>query len=264
VAAAGDEDTVLVHGDGTQETEPVEIHGKTVTIQAAPGCQPTLRLARDSAARPWQALLASDHALMLKGLRLTRDPGAGAGPALLVSTDGAPLRLSDCKLDVPHGSGPVVCRNPRTLELTRCTLAARDLGVSVEVGNGSACDVRLSQCELRVDGDASAAVSLWAPEVRQSAPVRLALDGNAVAAGRVLAFKALPAPIEVIAEHNDFAFRQSLLSYVSFAGGDSWRRATNWREEGNRYRPAREWLRVNGTAHGVRDQAAWRRMWAGS
>ena len=59
VAAAGDGDTITIHGDGPFATEPVAVSGKALALRAAPGSRPALQFAGPPS--PWQALLSSDR-----------------------------------------------------------------------------------------------------------------------------------------------------------------------------------------------------------
>ncbi|HEY1861202.1 MAG TPA: serine/threonine-protein kinase, partial [Gemmataceae bacterium] len=68
--AAQDDDIVTIQGNGPWPTEPLTIRDKTLTLQAAPGCRPSLRLTPSPGRRPWQALLTSNRPLTLIGLDL--------------------------------------------------------------------------------------------------------------------------------------------------------------------------------------------------
>jgi hypothetical protein len=264
IAAAADGAVVTVDGDGPFVLEPLVLRGKALTLRAAPGAHPCLVLAAgapDQAARP---LFTTDRPLALEGLELrcpADEPGARPGPAHLVCCEQAPLRLVNCRLFAPKGSALVVCRNPGQVEVRDCHLTADALAVCVEVGDGRPCTLHLSGSEFRIHESGGAAVSVWAPEVRQPSAVRLRLERNAVDAGRVLAFAALPAGVEVEASGNQFTFRQALVSYVGFPGPDGWRRATVWRGRENVFHGGGDWVSVEGEPAGVHSLEDWRRLW---
>ena len=105
-----------------------------------------------------------------------------------------------------------------------------------------------------MDQAGGAALSLWASQADRPGAVRLALDGNTIRAGRVLAVAGLSAGWEATARGNDFRFSQAL---VGASGQDGARRFT-WHGRDNSYHASADWLLVDGRPAGVRTLAAWR------
>jgi len=141
-------------------------------------------------------------------------------------------------------------------------LHADGLGLCVEVGGGDDCAVDLARCDFRMKDPGAAALSIWAPALRRSANVRLRMERNVFAAGRVAAFAALPAALEIDARGNQFNFQQALLSFAGVCKPDDWRRATAWYGQDNRYAGPASWLQVNGQSLGVGGLPQWRSLWS--
>src|SRR5205085_2884512 len=95
----------------------------------------------------------------------------------LVCVEGAPLCLRDCRLR-SDGGPPVALRNGGGLDLEGCQVTAGAVALSVEVGQGAACRVRLRGNTFRVREASGAALSLWAAEVGHA-------GGGARARGRL-------------------------------------------------------------------------------
>jgi len=178
----------------------------------------------------------------------------------LVYSDGAPLRLADCRLLAPQGSALIVCRRASQLELQDCQLVAWASAVCVEIGEAARIDVSLRGSTLDVRDPTGAALAVWAPEVRRSV-VRLHLVGNTVQAGRVAALARLGGGVEVEAQENTFAFREALLSFVQLPAGLDWRQVVQWRGRNNGFHaPAADWLQSEGNPLPVRGLEAWRTL----
>lgn len=259
VAAASSGDTIEIQEDGPFTTGPLEIRDKELTIQAAPGHRPIMELGPRGSPSLWQPLFLSDRRLTLAGLQLRRATSENDPvPAHLVKTVQAPLFLRDCHLDVPLGSAAIVCTNPGLIDVRDCMLVADALGLCVEVGDGKPCEINMIGNWIRIQDPRGAAFSIWAPEVRQSSAVHFLLERNTISAGRIAAFKSLPRPVEIIAEQNDFAFREALLSLIGFADSNDWHRAAIWREHKNHYDGPADWLRVNGRPTAISGLAGWK------
>jgi hypothetical protein len=264
IAAAGDGATILIEGAGTQRTHPVSWQNKRLTLRAAPGSRPCLEMPA-SGDQPWQALLTTDRSLTIEGLELRRgamritDVGSAAGP--LICCQRADLRLKDCVLTGPGKSPLLVCRNSRELVLQGCRIEAGAIAVSVEVGQEASCRLELTSNVLLAQEESAVALSLWAPEVRQATPVELTMTRNTFTAGRVIALRALPAPLTVTAHDNTFTFHDGLLGCDAYPTPDSWRALTTWRGQDNRYHGAGAWLQLDGQATSVRDIPTWTRLW---
>lgn len=260
MVAAWDGDRIVIHGAGPFMSAPLDVHGKSLTLEGAPGCRPTILLTAQTK-QHWNALVCSDRSLTLRNLELRREvDGASAAP--LIVCENAPLHLINCRLDVPHGSAAVICRNPRQVEIVGSAVIVATLGLCVEVGDGSPCDVRILDTTIAVTQIGGAALSLWAPEIHQAASLRLTLERNVISAGRIFAVKALPRSLAVDCVGNDLTFREALVSCVGFAGREGWRRITSWRQQDNHYHAAGEWLRVDGKPGGIASEDAWQSLWA--
>ena len=265
MAAAGDGAVVLIHGNDRHILVPVDLRGKALTLRAAPASRPILQLAPSTPHGLSGPLLFTDRSLTLDGIDLQCLPDDGLAastrPAQLVAGDGAPLSLLKCRLHVAHGSAAIVCRNCPTIMLHDCSLHADGLGLCVEVGGDGDCAIDLARSDFRMKDPGAAALSVWAPELRQSANVRLRMEGNAFEAGRVAAFASLSAALEIDARGNQFHFQQALLSFAGVCNADDWRRMTTWHGRDNRYAGPASWLQVNGTAIAVHDLSRWRSFW---
>jgi serine/threonine-protein kinase len=262
--SAADNTTIIVHGNGPFRTPPAMVHGKSITIKAAAGSQPRLVLAA-AGAQPWQPLLSSDRPLCLEGLELFRaaqsDAAEQPDTAHLVYCERAPLTLKRCRLLAPGGAAPIVCRGCPKVQVHDCRLAAAALALCVETGDGIETEVELARTQVEVSSVDGAAVSLWAEEESQPGTLHLKLERNAIRAGRVVAFRALPQHIAVAARGNRFCFGEALLSYASFPAPDGWRRTTAWQGEANVYEGGAHWLCLDGVPSGARDLGEWRALW---
>jgi hypothetical protein len=138
----------------------------------------------------------------------------------------------------------VVVRDAGEVTVSGCRIDAADVGLSVEVGCGPECRVRISASRLNVRAASGAGLSLWVPEERAAPPVRMDLEGNTIRAGRTAALRGMPAGLTVNARDNHFAFRSALMSYTGCADGDAWR-GTVWQGGGNVYEGPASWLWVN-------------------
>jgi serine/threonine protein kinase len=258
LAAASDGDTVTIHGDDPISMGPVTLRDKAVTLQAAAGERPCLNLVPSTEPRPRQALLASNRSLTLVGLDLAYEPPAGPKtprePVHLVFCENASLRILDCRLTAPRLIAPVICRQCPSVEVRDCRLTAAASGLCVDLGDGAGCEVILNGNQITMEEREGAAVSLWAAESRRPASPRFMLDRNNIIAGRVLACAGSAAGLDVTANGNEITFRQAL---VSQAGVVEPGRIV-WRGRDNTYRPADDWLCVDGKPGGVRGLAAWR------
>jgi hypothetical protein len=262
VAAARDGDTLVLHGDGPYLVPPLRWTGKALTLRAAAGAHPRLQYDpphADAAAAP---LLFTDRALHLEGIDLewTSERSGADGPAHLVYVEGGSLRLTGCVLRAPRGSALVVVRRADRVELRDCRITCGALALAVEAGE-SACEVRLHNSAVRVENAGHAALSLWAVESAQTAPVHLCLEKNNLRADRVLALRNLSGGIEVAARGNEFRFRQALLSVAMLPGQHAWQRTLTWRGESNVYQSSGNWVQANGTPAAVRSLEEWQTLW---
>jgi len=257
LAAAGDGDTVTIHGNGPFPVGPLRIAGKSLTLRAGPGFRPHLQFQRP-AERPWEPLLTADRPLAVEGVDLSCE--SAAGTTHLVYCEKASLALKDCRLAAPNGAAAVVCRACRRVELRGCRLSTGSPAVWVELGEGETA-VEVSGSTLRVSRPDGAALSVRAPDGRTAGAVRLRLEGSTFQAGRVASFSGAPGRIDLAAHGNTFTFGQALLSFAGFPTADGWRLVTSWDGRDNRYREGSGWLMVNGVPAGPRGLAAWRALW---
>jgi serine/threonine-protein kinase len=259
--AAQDGDAVTIQSNTPIAAEPVAVHEKALTLQAAPGCRPSLRLMPSPGRRPWQALLTSDRPLTLIGLDLACPPAEGSKaprePMHLIYSQQAALQLVDCRLSAPGVTAPIVGRNCPKLEMRGCKLAAAASALCLEIGSGTGCEVLLKNNQITLEHPDGAALSLWTAEGKPSSPPRVHLDGNALNVGRVLACTGLPVGVEIIARDNDIMFDQALISYAGTSGPSDGRRFL-WHGGGNTFQAGGEWLLVEGKPAGVRSLDAWR------
>jgi serine/threonine protein kinase len=268
VAAAGAGDRLLIRHDGTFSVRPIAVRGKSLTLEAAPGCRPRLALVASAVARVWQPLLSTDADLTLQGIDLVYDAGseavAEARPAHLVYSEGPTLRLRDCRLLAPSGCAPLVCRRPRLVELDACQVTAEASAVCVEAGPGAPPRIQVRNTALVVRQFGGAALSFWVNPVQPSGPVRLDLEGSQFRAGRVVALSGLTCGLEITAHDNLFAFREALLDFVAYPTPQGWKPSTRWQGRNNRYQSAGDWIALDGTPSGIRGLTGWKEVWGQS
>jgi hypothetical protein len=137
----------------------------------------------------------------------------------------------------------LVARNPGEVIVRGCTITAGAAALSIEIGQGSASRIRLSDTHLTVRGESGAALALWSVEALQDSPVALELEGNTIQAARMAALRALPSTLTITACGNRFVYRTALLSYSGYAERDAWR-GTTWKSIGNSFQGPASWLWV--------------------
>jgi hypothetical protein len=262
IAAAPDGGTVTIHGNGIMPTPPVSLRGKALTLRAAPGCKPCLQIAaKKKDDPPWRALLTTDRPLSLEDLFLRQQGLDEEGH--LVYSERAAVRLTRCRLESPGGAA-IVCRNGPEVRVRDCVVEAGPSAVSIEVGQPESFRLEIAGSTLRVAQTTGPALSIWAPEVRRPTRVELRLERNVLECGRVAAFTALPAELTILANENDWTYREALLSYAGWAEPDAWRRLTRWQGWNNRYRGPGSWLSVDGRPEPVAGLAGWLSLWGTS
>jgi hypothetical protein len=211
-------------------------------------------------------MITCDQALTLEGLELRRE-GLGMsdvarGPAFLLVSERAPLRLRNCSLLVPHGSGAIVCRDPQNVELQDCELAAYALALFIEAGEQSPCTLVLNSNSINIADPKGAALCICgSSDSRPSGAVKLRLDGNVVRAGRLAGFQRLSQTIDIEAYGNQFTFHEALISYRELPEHNGWRQATVWRGRENRYSGATDWIQSDGAPAGVHGLQDWQTLW---
>ncbi len=261
IATAKDDDTVTLHASGLVLSRPLDVHGKTLTLRAGPGVRPRVVM-RASEDDPWQTLLDADRALTLEGLDLEiAEYSPGRRQSLsgsVIRCERASLHLSDCQLKCARGGPAIVARNADEVSVRRCRIDAGTVGLSVEVGQGESCRVRMTDSRVTVRADSGAALSMWAPETRQSTRIELDLTGNHFQAGRIAAFRALPASVRIMAHGNRFTFGQALLSFTAYADRDGWRVGTVWDGDENTYEGPAARVLVEGKPASASGQASHR------
>jgi hypothetical protein len=266
VSHASDRGTVTIHGDGLIRLAPLHWQGKALTVRAEGKDRPCLEFTQQGSS-PWEPLLYTDRALTLEGIDLRQaSPSADgasspAEPGPLLCCQQATLRLSKCRL---RGRGPfplVVVRNSLETILEDCQINTETVALSVEVGQAPSCRIDLRDCTFTDQNTQGAALSLWAPEIRNPTPVDLSLERNSFRMTRVLALRALPGSLNIQAVSNRFTFRESLLSFTGYSMADAWRRSTTWQGRDNHYDSPGPWLRLDGEGAEVRDLSGWCRLW---
>jgi hypothetical protein len=246
LAAANDGDVVTIYGTGPSVMPSVSWQSKALTLRAARGAQP--RLLMQTGDDPWQASLQTDRSLTLEGLDLafaetaSRKQRAPSRP--LIRCMQAPLFLTNCRLATGPDGAAIVARNPSEVVVRGSDITAGAVGLSIEVGQGSATRIRLADTHLRVDGESGAALSLWSVEERQHNSIALELENNRIQAVRMAALLGLPSTLTITARSNRFLYGTALLSYSGFAERDAWR-GTTWKGTGNSFQGPRSWLWVN-------------------
>src|SRR4029077_13156407 len=97
VASSGNGDTIEVRGNGPFVSEPISIRKDALTIRAAPGFRPVIRL--NAERETGRSLLQSDGPLVLEGLELQREPQdspkAASWRGIIYSN--APLFATNCR-----------------------------------------------------------------------------------------------------------------------------------------------------------------------
>jgi serine/threonine-protein kinase len=236
IAAAKDGDVLTIRGPGPFVTSSLNCEGKNLTLRAVEKSTPRIELRRGD--DPWQALFQTDRSLTLEGLDLH-------GPAPLILADRAALRLTNCRLSSGKNGVVIVARNPSELIVSDCRIDAGEVGISIEVGKGATCQVRIAGSRVRMADPSGASISLWAPEVCQPTAIELTMERNWLQAGRIVALRSLPAGLTMTAHGNRFTYGTAILSFGGYADRDAWKRGVNCRGEDNHHEGAADWLRVN-------------------
>jgi hypothetical protein len=261
VESAQDGDTVIIPGNGAIATEPLVLRDKTLTLQAAPGCRPGLRLTPQRGPHPWQALVTSDRALTLVGLDLACSSAEGRKaprePMHLIYMQQAALQLIDCRLAAPGVTAPIVCRNCPKVEMRGCKLAAAASTLCVEIGDGGGCELVLDNCQFATEQPDGAAVSLWAADGKSSSSPHVTIAHSTFNVGRVLACTGLSTGPEISAQSNNLAFEQALVSCSAMIASPNGPRF-HWQGNANTFQGAGEWVLVDGKPGGVHGLDAWR------
>ncbi len=102
VLGTSDGDTIEIRGNGPFLSEPINIQRTALTIRAADGFRPVIKL-RPEALSQDVPLLQTNAALVLEGLELHRAPGKDNN--LAVQSPEAPLRAANCRFRAPIWSG---------------------------------------------------------------------------------------------------------------------------------------------------------------
>jgi hypothetical protein len=261
VESAHDGDTVIIQGNGAFATEPIVLRDKALTLQAAPGCRPSLRLTPLRGTHPWQSLVTSDRPLSLVGLDLACPTAEGRKaprePMHLIYMQQAALQLINCRLAAPGVTAPIVCRNCPKVEMRGCKLAAAASALCVEIGDGGGCEFVIDNCHFATEQPDGAAVSLWAADGKPSSPPHLRIAHSTFNVGRVVACTGLSSGPEISAQGNDLAFEHALVSCVAMVASPNATRF-HWQGNANTFQGAGEWVLVDGKPAGVRGLDAWR------
>jgi serine/threonine-protein kinase len=264
IAAARDGDTVVIHGQGPFVTEPLRLLGKSLTLQAAPGCRPRVVFAPAESPSPQQALITCDRALTIEGLDLVYPAEASslsASPAgHLLWCEQSSICLRNCQVHASGRSAPIVCRRCSSVSLSNCQILAAASALWIEAGDDPENELTLSYCTIAVEMPDRAAVALWASEASRPGNWHLRLDRNRFHAGRVVALTSLPSLVEVTARNNEFTFRDALVAYAGATARD-WHKSTVWHGQDNVFRSAGDWLSLDEHPAEVRGLDAWRRCW---
>jgi serine/threonine protein kinase len=243
VKAAPDGGTITLPGGSHWDTEPLDLIGKSLTLKAGAGAPPRLQRAPDNN-NPWQPLLTTDRSLVLEGLELVRPSHEGPWPLLCVQ--GAPVRLTGCRLR-GSGRGPLVSyRLGEILQVSRCRFEADQVALLIQAGRASTCRVDVADSEFVVRGNEGTALSLWEDEWESATAIDLDLRGNVCLAGRVVACRSPRAVVRTQATGNRFSFRHSLVGLDGYGDNGAWNKALSWQGKDNRYMPAGPWVRVEG------------------
>jgi serine/threonine protein kinase len=265
VAAAPTNGTVMIHGNGSIATRPIDLRGKALTLRAAKGCRPRLCLVRAAGDAPWQPLLTADRPLALEGLELSHSPSAvnstESTVTHLVCCEGSSLSMTQCRLHAPSGTAVVLCRNCCTVQIRDCQFTATALAVCVEMSEGRDVSLELSGTTIDVLSASGAALSLWTREGHEKSAVSATLNGNTIRAGRIFACRHLPSRMTLKSVRNEFAFREALLSYTDLPTRDAWRPVTSWEGQDNRYSGPMAWVMIDGAPAKVGGLEAWQGLW---
>jgi hypothetical protein len=225
---------------------PIAWRGKALTLRGEGGTRPVLERQPSQDDAPWQALLHSDRDLSLEGLELRHSPGLAHAEGSLICCEGAALRLRDCRLKGEGRHPTIVCRQGTEVSVNQCAIETVAGAIAVEVGQAAPCRVQLFGSRIRAAG---AALALWAPETSLPMRTELRLEGNTIAADRVVSVRALPGPLCVEASGNQLTFRD-LFHFHAERGRGDWRRLTTWSGRDNRFDGGLQ-VRVEGEEHSL-------------
>jgi serine/threonine-protein kinase len=255
LTSATDGDVITVRGAGPHRLPATDLAGRELTLRAAGRERPRLQPKNVESDGPWQALLAVEGSLTLEGFDL-----ATSGDAPLLTATGATLRLNDCRL-AASGAAPAVVVRGGTLFLQSCRVRAAATALALEA-DAVPCLAELAGNDIAVTDPAGAALAVWAPETAAPVDVTLCLEGNSIQAGRVASVRALTGRLRVCANANEFTFGEALIGFTGYADTVAWRRSTTWQGRDNRCHTKGYWIRVDGRAVAVKDEAGWQRLWA--
>jgi uncharacterized protein (TIGR03067 family) len=140
VAAAQSGDTIEIRGNGPFVSPPISITDTPVTVRAAGGFRPVLKLA-DQAADSDAPLLYTNSALVLEGLefhRVGQKPWQPGTPLrCVIWSMKAPLRIANCLF---HLKGGTVCiysdKGARFCEVRNCAFFSVDAAVTWWAASG--------------------------------------------------------------------------------------------------------------------------------
>jgi hypothetical protein len=134
-SAARNGEVLEVRGDGPYVTAPVKVpKGKALTIRAAAGSRPVLRLVPDF--KPAGPLIETDSPLVLEGLTLQQraedgPPPADSQRASLVLSRGGPVYAANCRF-LAGKSWRGVTVHKATCEVRNCEFLGADLHAALD------------------------------------------------------------------------------------------------------------------------------------
>jgi hypothetical protein len=120
VQGASDGDTIEIRGNGPFVTHPVRIHGRALTVRAAEGFRPVLRLSTEGTAA-FANLFETNAPLTLEGLELQIFGATGQGLARAIQSRGAPLFVAHCRFLVKGEAAGISGWSP-VFELRHCEM----------------------------------------------------------------------------------------------------------------------------------------------
>jgi serine/threonine protein kinase len=142
ITAASSGDTIEIRSDGPFLVQPLVARGKALTIRAAAGRRPVLRLDERTFRLGGQRwfLLESDAPLVLEGLELQHDRNRsvrGSHTGVVYTSEG-PLVMANCRLMVAGYSHAVEVHNSRPSQFRNCEfiVGGQSKGPEQEQGPG--------------------------------------------------------------------------------------------------------------------------------
>jgi WD40 repeat protein len=191
VAAAQSGDSIEVRGNGPFVIQPIAIQKKSLTVRAAEGVRPVLKL-DPAGAQPLVPMIGTDAPLVVGGLEFQREwePDKREEPRVIYCRS-APLHVANCRFLAPYCTG-ILCDDSPRYQVRNCEFI--DTGVHAVQWVPPAGGRMILENNLILSGSAGQlAIEYWDSDQRD---VSVLVKGNCfVASGAIaIGLHTLPNP----------------------------------------------------------------------